>query len=485
MVSGLARSAPRLLLVEDTAVLARTYVQYLADEPYAVTHVANGTEALAEIARQVPDLIVLDLVLPDMDGMDILRHVAREKMPCATVVVTAHGSVQTAVDAMQAGAADYLAKPITADRLKVTLRNMLERQRLAAIVETYRERIDRERFQGFVGASLAMQAVYRMIESAALSKATVFVTGESGTGKEICAEAITALGPQADKPFIALNCAAIPRDLMESEIFGHVKGAFTGAAQARDGAATLADGGTLLLDEICDLDLDLQAKLLRFVQSEVFTKVGDSRPLKVDVRLICATNRDPLEEVKAGRFREDLYYRLHVVPIHLPPLRARDDDVLAIARHFLERYSARESKPFQRLSAEVEAALLDYDWPGNVRQLQNVIQNIVVLHNGDTVIPEMLPPPLRGLRSRPANVEIGPIAIDPSPPRSGDIQELARRIRPLAEVEREAIENAVALCGGNVRTAAALLGIAPQTIYRKRAQWSGAEGAGLPQARLN
>jgi two-component system, repressor protein LuxO len=277
MSSDMARPAPRLLLVEDTQVLARTYIQYLADEPYAVRHAATGKAALDEIAREPPDLIVLDLVLPDMDGLEILRHVTREKMPCATVVVTAHGSVETAVDAMQAGAADFLAKPITADRLKVTLRNMLERQRLVQIVETYRERIDRDRFQGFVGSSLAMQAVYRMIESAAQSKATVFVTGESGTGKEICAEAIRALGPRADKPFIALNCAAIPRDLMESEIFGHVKGAFTGAAQARDGAATLADGGTLLLDEICDLDLDLQAKLLRFVQSEVFAKVGDSR----------------------------------------------------------------------------------------------------------------------------------------------------------------------------------------------------------------
>jgi two-component system, repressor protein LuxO len=476
MSSDMARSAPRLLLVEDTAVLARTYIQYLADEPYVVRHAATGKAALEELTREPPDLLVLDLVLPDMDGLDILRHVTREKMPCATVVVTAHGSVETAVDAMQAGAADFLAKPITADRLKVTLRNMLERQRLAEIVETYRERIDRDRFQGFVGSSLAMQAVYRMVESAAQSKATVFITGESGTGKEVCAEAIRALGPRADKPFIALNCAAIPRDLMESEIFGHVKGAFTGAAQARDGAATLADGGTLLLDEICDLDLDLQAKLLRFVQSEVFSKVGDSRTIKVDVRLICATNKDPLEEVKAGRFREDLYYRLHVIPIELPPLHARDNDVLAIARHFLERYGAREGKAFRDLAPEVEAAFLTYDWPGNVRQLQNVIQNVVVLHQGETVITEMLPPPLRTLRPAPVIAAPELATAEPVPVRSGDIQELARRIRPLAEIEREAIEGAVALCGGNVRTAAALLGIAPQTIYRKRVQWAGGEG---------
>jgi len=485
MASNRAHRAPRLLLVEDTAVLARTYVQYLADEPYEVVHAASGQEALNQIAAQVPDLIILDLMLPDMDGLDILRHVKRETMPCATVVVTAHGSVQTAVDAMQAGASDFLAKPITADRLKVTLRNMLERQRLAAIVETYREEIDRDRFQGFIGGSLAMQGVYRMIESAAASKVTVFVTGESGTGKEVCAEAIRALSPRANKPLIALNCAAIPRDLMESEIFGHVKGAFTGAAQTRDGAATLADGGTLLLDEICDLDLDLQAKLLRFVQSEVFNRVGDSRPIKVDVRLVCATNKDPLEEVKAGRFREDLYYRLHVVPIHLPPLRSRDNDVLAIARHFLEVYSAREGKAFRRLAPEVEALLLTYDWPGNVRQLQNVMQNVVVLHQGDTVGVDMLPPQLRALpiRIEPA---IAPPLLSDSVSRSSDIQELARRIRPLAETEREAIEQAVAQCGGNIRTAAALLGIAPQTIYRKRAQWSGGQaGEAMQGARLN
>jgi DNA-binding NtrC family response regulator len=448
MPSDMVRGAPRLLLVEDAAVLARTYIQYLADEPYLVQHAATGREAMAVIGRDPPDLIVLDLVLPDMDGLDILRHVTREKMPSATVVVTAHGSVETAVDAMQAGAADFLAKPITADRLKVTLRNMLERKRLADIVQTYREQ-DRERFQGFVGASLAMQAVYRMVESAAQSKATVFITGESGTGKEICAEAIRNMGPRAEKPFIALNCAAIPRDLMESEIFGHVKGAFTGANQARDGAATLADGGTLMLDEIC------------------------------------ATNRDPLEEVKAGRFREDLYYRLHVIPIHLPPLRSRENDVLAIGLHFLERYGAREGKAFRSFAPEVEAAFLAYDWPGNVRQLQNVIQNVVVLHQGETVTREMLPPPLRTLQA-PAIVApaLAAPAAPEAPPRTGDIQELARRIRPLAEVEREAIESAVALCGGNVRTAAALLGIAPQTIYRKRLQWAGGEASGAP-SRLN
>jgi len=456
----------RLLLVEDTPTLARSYIQYLRNEPYLIDHVETGREAFERLGRESYGGLLLDLVLPDMNGLDILRRLRDGGNEMPVVVITANGSIQVAVSAMQTGADDFLVKPFNADRLKVTLRNSLDRHRLAGIVETYRAEIDVDHFEGFIGASLRMQAVYRMIESAAASKATIFITGESGTGKEVCAQAIRARGPRADKPFVALNCAAIPRELMESEIFGHVKGAFTGALQDRVGAARRAHGGTLFLDEVCEMNLDLQAKLLRFLQGQTFSPVGAAAEQTVDIRLICATNKDPASQVRAGRFREDLYYRLHVIPIDLPPLRDRADDIAPIARHVLARTAAEEGKTFTAFSPAAEAMLLNHAWPGNVREMENVVRNIVVLNDGPTVTAEMLPPALSGAVAEP-----GPAPASPAVAAAPDLSALSRAIRPLAEQEREIIEAAVRQCGGNVRTAAALLGIAPQTIYRKRAAW--------------
>jgi two-component system repressor protein LuxO len=304
-----------------------------------------------------------------------------------------------------------------------------------------------------------MQAVYRVIEAAAPSRATVFVTGESGTGKELAASAVHRLSPRAAGPFVPINCAAIPRDLIESEIFGHVRGAFTGAVADRQGAAQAADGGTLFLDEICEMDLALQGKLLRFVQTGQFTPVGASRPVSVDVRFVCATNRDPLAEVKAGRFREDLYYRLHVVPLRLPPLRERGEDVILLAEAFLARAAAEEGRRFRRLSPDAKAALLAHSWPGNVRELENAIRGAVVLADGEELTAEMLP---ASVRLSPPSRRAPPPAADPS------------AILPLAEVERRAIEAAIAACGGNIPRAAAALGISPSTLYRKRAAWAAA-----------
>ncbi|MEE8270936.1 MAG: sigma-54 dependent transcriptional regulator [Alphaproteobacteria bacterium] len=463
-----------ILLVEDTSSLARTYQGFLRDEPYAVRHVETGAAALAAIDAQVPAAILLDLKLPDAEGIDILRDISTRRLPCSVVVITAHGSLDTAVQAMRAGASDFLVKPFNKERLKVTLRNVLERHELVQVVKTYEETINRHSYGGFIGPSLAMQAVYRSVESAAASQATVFVTGESGTGKEVCAQAIHRASPRRAGPFIAINCAAIPTDLMESEVFGHVKGAFTGAVVNRDGAASLADGGTLFLDEICEMDPFLQSKLLRFVQTGTFTKVGGSKPETVNVRFVCATNRDPLAEVRAGRFREDLYYRLHVIPIDLPPLRDREDDVLEIARHLLAEYASQEKKRFDRLAPETEALIRSYRWPGNIRQLQNVLRNIVVLHDAVAVTPDMLP----GVLTEPPGEATAPVdagsdqeAATParsSPVEVKDMGQLAKLIRPVAEVEWETIENAVALCGGDVRKAAVFLGIGPATIYRKR-----------------
>ena len=441
--------------------LARLYENYLQDEPYDLVHVETGAAALAELRRGTPDAVLLDMVLPDMNGLDILRIISEQGIPTAVVVVTAHGSVDAVVEAMRLGAFDFLIKPFESERLTVTLRNALERQHLNRIVETYRTDFDRKEYCGFIGASLAMQSVYRIIESAAGSKATVFITGESGTGKEICAQAIHGQSPRADKPFIAINCGAIPKDLMESEIFGHVKGAFTGAVSDRDGAARQAAGGTLFLDEVCEMDRSLQAKILRFVQTGSFQKVGGSRTEEVDVRFVCATNRDPLNEVAANRFREDLYYRLHVIPIHVPPLRERDDDVIMIVRKFLADYAREEGKGFARFASECEGIIRAYSWPGNVRQLQNMVRNIVVLNDGEVVVPQMLPEPLRGIE--PVAAAGKAAAGEPSPADHVD------RIRPLSEVQQEAIERAIDLCSGNVSKAAHYLGVSPSTIYRRRA----------------
>lgn len=455
-------TAATVLLIEDEWVMAKTYMAYMADEAVDVIHAATGKAALAALEAQMPEVILLDVHLPDMNGLDILETLRGREIPADVIVITSEGSMNLAIRAMQLGARDFLVKPFNRERLVTTLRNSLEHQHLAGIVQRYRDEIDRPGYHGFIGASLEMQRVYRIIECAAGSKAAIFITGESGTGKEVCAEAVHAASPRAGAPFVAVNCSAIPRDLMESEIFGHVRGAFTGAARDRDGAATQADGGTLFLDEICEMDLELQPKLLRFLQTGSFRRVGATQDETVDVRIICATNRDPLEEVRAGRFREDLYYRVHVLPIHLPPLRARNGDVIEIAQKFLAAYTREENKPFRSFDADAEDLLRSYSWPGNMRQLQNVIRNVVVLNEAQSVSVDMLLGPLGRASPPPGR---------PTLPPNQDAIPAPSEIRPLAEIEREAIETAVTQCGGNVPRAAHYLGISPATIYRKRAAW--------------
>ena len=448
-----------VLLVEDTASLAALYQAYLQDEPLSLTVVNNGLAAIEHIRQHAPDILLLDLILPDMPGMDILQWLHREKLNITTIVITAHGSVDVAVDAMRLGAHDFINKPIEIERLKVTLHNTMKFRQLNQLLDSYRHDIEGAPFQGFIGASLPMQKVYRLIESAAPSSATVFITGESGTGKEVCAEALHQRSGRPDGPFIALNCAAIPKDLMESELFGHIKGAFTGALQDRDGAVIRANGGTLFMDEICEMDLELQSKLLRFLQSGQIQPVGSSQQIQVDVRIICATNRDPLVEVEQGRFREDLYYRLHVIPINLPPLRERGADVISIATALVRQASREEGKSFVGLSEATKDRLQAYHWPGNVRQLQNVIRNAVVLHQGEWIELDMLPAPL----DRPmAQSQAGEWLAQDSLPAP---------IVPLAVLERKAIERAISHCQGNVSRAAALLEVSPSTIYRKLQSW--------------
>ena len=476
----------KVLIVEDALPLATVYGHHLARAGIDTLHVETGREALGRIRKGGVSVVLLDLQLPDMNGMDVLATIREEQLPVTVVVVTSSGSIKTAVDAMQAGAYDFIVKPVAEERLVTTTRNALERETLTEVVAEVQKPTTAKATTGFVGSSLPMTAVYKMIESVARSNASVFITGESGTGKEVCAEAIHKSSPRAKRPFVPLNCAAIPKDLIESEIFGHVKGAFTGATSDRDGAAARADGGTLFLDEICELELSLQAKLLRFLQSGTVQKVGSDSLKKVDVRIVCATNRDPLEEVEAGRFREDLYYRLHVLPIGLPPLRARGADILELARHFLSQFALEEGKAFEGFSVEAEEMLMAHGWPGNVREMQNTIRNLVVLNEGPIVEADMLtalqgrvPSPRRETGVVPLQVPLsrpGPQTTASPGPEGWPAITLTLG-QPYEILEKQIIEATIEACGGSLPKTARTLQVSPSTLYRKKEIWAAQDDA--------
>jgi len=453
-----------VLLVEDELSMAKMIQQYLKSESFDIHHVDNGQDALSFLDDRLPQVVLLDLNLPDMDGMDILKCINEKQFPTSVIIITAYGSVDTAVNAMQLGALDFLEKPFNGDRLLVTVRNALERQGLTDIINTLKD-ANQFGFHDFIGSSTKMHSVYRTIENVASSKASVLITGESGTGKELCAKAIHDLSPRSKKPFIAINCAAIPETLMESEIFGHLKGAFTGASSQRDGAMESATGGTLFLDEICEMNIGLQAKLLRAIQMEEIKKVGSDKVEKIDIRIVSATNCDPLSKVKQGQLREDLYYRLNVIPIELPPLRERENDVIELARTFVKEMAKMEVKEFAGLMPETEALLRLYDWPGNIRELKNMIHSIIVLHNKKMISPDMLPSPLHAIKDKSSESTIttsNTISIQTN---------INNNIKPLWQVEKEYIEKAVDECNGNIPKAATSLGVSPSTIYRKIQSW--------------
>jgi two-component system repressor protein LuxO len=470
---------PNILVIEDVPSLAATYAAFLAREPAAVHIATTGQEAIAFMERNPVAIAIVDVHLPDMSGLEILKKARALGSPTHFIVITTEGSIKLAVEAMRDGAFDFIVKPLSRERLVVTVKNALDHrrlsERLAEVVE------DQEGAPGrFIGQSPAMQAIYRILRNAAPTNATVFITGESGVGKELCAEALHKLSKRRDGPFIAINCAAIPKDLMESEIFGHVKGAFTGASGDRKGAALQADGGTLFLDEVAEMDLGLQSKLLRFLQEKTVQRVGEDTLRRADARIVCATNRDPLAEVSAGRFREDLFYRLHVVPVDLPPLREREGDVLLIAQHFLKVFAQEDGKTFKGFSPDAEATLLAYAWPGNIRQLQNVVRSVVVLNDAETVTADMLPRSLRsGVVVRSATPIAPPVAAPLlAAPMMAPVAAAApgiADIRPLEDVIRETIEHAIDACAGSIPRAAAALQVSPSTIYRRVEAWRPAD----------
>ncbi|HZU64013.1 MAG TPA: sigma-54 dependent transcriptional regulator [Novosphingobium sp.] len=476
----------KILVIEDLSSLAIAYAAHLEKAGYEAVIVENGEDALRALDRQGPfGAILLDLQLPDVDGLDLVKTHPEVLAACPVVVATADASLGRAIEAMRLGAFEFLVKPVAAKRLLAVVGSAVElgRTRPAAPAPVPSAKAN-ERPGTFIGSSPAMREVYRQIECVAGSRATVFITGESGTGKEVCAEAIHRESGRGRGPFVAVNCGAIPENLLESELFGHLKGSFTGAVSDRMGAVQAAHKGTLFLDEICEMALPLQVKLLRFLQTGTVQRVGSNRVEEVDVRIVCATNRTPEREVAEGRFREDLYYRLAVVPLHMPPLRDRAGDVAELAEAFLQRFAAEERKSFQPLGPEHIAALDAYAWPGNVRELQNVIRRAAVLFEGPELPLRALPAVPPAATTTPAMAVAGTPAIagallQPAPAAADaaapNRQLLATALAGLTldEIERIAVDLAVEAAGGSLPAAARVLGVSPSTLYRKRERWLG------------
>ena len=515
----------RVLVVEDLIALA---IQYRTLAARLDVHVSTaGT--LAEALRQVPlgpwHAALVDLNLPDGSGFEVMQALLLAYPACSVVVITGEESLDNAVRASKAGAFDFIVKPVEADRLLLTLRNALHASRMSQRVATLQTAAPTH-FEQFVGQSAEMQAVYRMIETVAASNAPVCISGESGTGKELVALAIHSRSARRRKKMVTLNSAAIPKELIESELFGHVKGAFTGANADRPGVFQEADQGTLFLDEIAELDLGAQAKLLRVLQTGEVKRLGEDKTRIVDVRVVCATHRDLRALVRTGEFREDLFYRLYVVPIELPPLRSRGNDVLLIAKELLLRYAKEDGKRFRGFSDDTLASLRAYAWPGNVRELINVIRAVVALNDAVEVQASMLPAELRQtslvrltprqptLRELPASLPAGPddevpwfaqsfqssglqepMALEasasvsapsvsapsvastaPTPivaPAPASLASFDRaKVRPLLEIEREVVDYALRAFGGNVTQAARALQVNPSTLYRKIQVWT-------------
>jgi DNA-binding NtrC family response regulator len=386
----MSTTGARVLIVDDDPASRRLLEVRLRPLECDVATAGNGEQALTAIRKDVPDLVLLDLQMPKMGGIEVLRALRKEEINLPVIVITAHGSIETAVEAMREGAYDFITKPVDANHFDIVVRKLLEREGLKRELELFSEDADK-RYRLVVGKSDKMNGTVETAKKAATSKATVLLLGESGTGKEIFARAIHNWSERRSQPFVAINCVGLSKELLESELFGHEKGAFTGADQLKKGKMELANGGTVFLDEVGDVSQELQTKLLRFLQEREFDRVGGIRPIHVDVRIVAATNCDLDVAVKEGRFREDLFHRLNVVPIMLPPLRERREDIPALAHHFLQRFAKEVKKNLSEISEEALGKLSAYDWPGNVRELANVIERAVVLGQGPEIAPHDLP----------------------------------------------------------------------------------------------
>ncbi len=440
-------SRPVILIVDDEKNTREGLVRALRGE-YAVAEAENGQRALEWLETHAADVVLTDLRMPGLDGMALLsRLLGRDSKP-TVILLTAYGSVETAVEAMKRGAYDFLTKPVNLDRLDLLLRRALGERQLGAENRRLKAQLDSKYgFENIIGTSPAMQEVFETIRQAAPTRATVLIQGESGTGKELVARALHQCSPRRDGPFVPVHCAALAPTLLESELFGHEKGAFTGALERRRGRFELADGGTLFLDEIGEIDAALQVKILRVLEERKFERVGGTETVSVDVRLVAATNRDLRARVAEGSFREDLFYRLHVVNLTLPPLRARDGDVVLLAQHYLKTLAEENGKPPVAISPEAMDVLQAYPWPGNVRELRNVIERMVVLGSGERLVAADLPAAVRD--------------------GAGGLALASRAGRVLRDAERQLIAEALRRHRNNRTKAAQDLGISRRTLHRK------------------
>jgi two-component system response regulator AtoC len=439
--------AKRVLIADDEKNMRWVLSEALAAEGYEVLQASDGKEALTAVEEHHPDLMVLDHKMPSPDGMEVLRTIRAKGETFPVIMLTAHGNVATAVEAMKAGATEYLTKPFDLGELKLSIDKAIRISELSAEVERLRDELERDwDIEGFVAADPRMIEILMTVEKVAPTNATVMIYGESGTGKELIARALHRLSPRAAKPFVEVHAGALPETLLESELFGYEKGAFTGAVTAKPGRFEMANGGTLFLDEVGDISLGVQVKLLRVLQERRFERLGGTRSIDVDVRVVAATNRDLQQLIADGSFREDLFYRLNVVPITLPPLRQRQGDIPRLVAHFLDKHEAGD----KTITNEAMEALAAYPWPGNIRELENTIERIVILAPEDQI----------GLDELPFEVRAG---VAPGASRT-HLFELPEEGLDLEEVEMDLLRQAMQRAGGNAVKAAKLVGLTPKTL---------------------
>ncbi|MBW8877268.1 MAG: sigma-54-dependent Fis family transcriptional regulator [Acidobacteria bacterium] len=442
-----------VLIVDDEEVLQDILTLLIRKEGHHPLSAMSGEEGLAVLEREEVDLVLLDLMLPGMQGLEVLREMRRRQPDLVVVMITAFSSIESAIDAMREGAFHYIPKPFKNEEVLLTVRKALEQRRLTAENRSLKEQLrQRFAFDNIIGKSKPMQQVYELIQLAAPSKSNIMVLGESGTGKELVAKAIHHHSRRSGGPFITVNSGSMPADLLESNLFGHVRGAFTGAVTSKKGLFELADGGSVFFDEIGNIPVDTQAKLLRVIQEREFMRLGGLEIIRVDVRIIAATNADLEAAVQQGHFREDLYYRLNVITVSLPPLRQRTEDVPLLAQHFLAHYARENEKPIRTISPQAMELLLDYHWPGNVRELENAIERAVVLSTGEVLTEELLPSSVR-LRESSG-------LLPPTLPSNGIAFKDA-----VSEYERQIIIRALQSCGGVQKRAAELLQVKPTTLH--------------------
>jgi len=441
-----------VLVIDDEEVMREILESLLTQDGYRVKLATSGQEGLEIAGREPVDLAIVDVMLPDRSGIDVLDELKKSDPELVVVMITAFASVETAIEAMKRGALDYVTKPFKNDEVRVVVANGMKQRRLVDENRTLKEALhDRQRFDVLVGKSSRMQEVYSLIQQVAPSKSTVLITGESGTGKELVARAIHNYSARKQKHFVPVNSGSLPPDLLESNLFGHVKGAFTGAVSPKKGLFEIADEGSIFLDEIATVPLETQAKLLRVIQEKEFMRLGGVDVIRVDARIIAATNTDLKALVDEGAFREDLYYRLNVINLFLPPLRQRKDDIPLLAQHFLKKYGDENGRPGLQIASDAVQSLLDYDWPGNVRELENVIERAVVLADGPVINRRLIP---EHVRSGPS-FRLPQVVV---PEEGISFREV------ITGFEKRLIESSLKTSGGVQKKAAQLLGLKPTTL---------------------